>query len=237
MSKFFVAALAIALCFTPYAKADQVVEVTPGTAGWVGFMNVFETPANGGGFTFGSGWGLDYNANGINDIGGFNADSIDLRSASIDDPAAFWFSSGAPGAGAVGNKVMEANLFKEFGQGSAELGSLAGMNLTFDFTVDDFTYDSDVTLVGFIKEFTTDFASVLGETIVPVSSTGDFSITHAVDGTQGTVQYGFRTVNTVVWGPDDVNINGGVTIAAVPEPTSLSLLGLAALGMVVRRRR
>ena len=224
----------VATCvFSSSAKADLTVEPTFGTAGWLSFMNVFETPANGGGFVFGSGWGVDYFTASPNDIGGFNPASIEMRSSTIDDPDPFWFSSGAPGSGAVGNKLMEANLFQEFAEGST--GSLAGMNLTFDFNIAQFDFDSDVTVRAFIKEFNPLFAGVLNETFVDITGTGSYSITQAIDGTQGAVQYGFVTENIVLW-TDDAYTNGRMVIG-VPEPTSVALLGLTAIGMVVRRRR
>jgi len=236
MKTTLMAFMAIALCMTSYAKADLTVTPTATTDGWNGFMNVFETDANGGAFAFGSGWGIDHPTTGLpNDIGAFGADTISMRSASIDDADAFWFVSGAPGAGAVGNKKMEANLFKNFAEGTTELADLAGMDLTFEFTVDSFTYDSDVTLRAFIKEFDPGFSGVT-ETFIDITAAGDFSFTAPIAGTGGEVQYGFVTVNDVVW-VDDADVNGGVTFAAVPEPTSLIVLGLGVIGLVTRRRR
>ncbi len=216
------AALLGACIFTTSANADTFVSPTAGTDGWLGFMNVSDLPADGGGFQFGSGWGVDYNGN-PNDIGGFGPDSIGLQSASIDDPAPFWFISGAPGAGAVGNKVMEANLYQEFSEG-AGAGALGGMDLIFNFEITQFDFDSDVQAFAFITEFDPGFAGVFNTTMLEITGTGNFQIDLAIDGGQGAVQWGFQTINTVVWTGDQVN--GGLTIAAsgaaIPEPTSCS---------------
>src|SRR5690348_364543 len=73
------------------------VTVDP-SAPWVGFMNVSETPQNGGGYVFGSGWGTaDLTAT-------FAGPILTLGPNTIGDPNPFWYSpSGGPGS--VGNKT------------------------------------------------------------------------------------------------------------------------------------
>jgi hypothetical protein len=74
--------------------------------GWRGFMNVLELPANGGGFVFGSPWGVGDLVAEFDDP---NA-KLTLSPNTINDPDPFWYQGGG-GPGAPGNKVMDANLF------------------------------------------------------------------------------------------------------------------------------
>ena len=228
----------VAVCFATFASADVVVTPSTNSADYTGFMNVFDL---GGGFTFGAGWGIDHpvTENG-NDIGAFGADDITFRNSSIDDPSDFWFQDNGDGTfggpGGIGNRIMEANLFQEFDATGA--AGIAGMNLIFDFAVEDFMLDPAVTFEAFITEFNADF-SAFNTTVIPLTSTGTFQVSQAVEGLGGVLQYGFRTTSQVVW-TSDADLNGSATIgqpAAIPEPTSVALLGLAGLGLATRRRR
>jgi hypothetical protein len=60
------------------------------------------------------------------------------------------------------------------------------------------------------------------------------SLDGALDNTNtANVRYNFETVGGVTGG----NVISTLTITAVPEPSSLALLGLTSIGMFVRRRR
>jgi hypothetical protein len=50
------------------------------------------------------------------------------------------------------------------------------------------------------------------------------------------VQYGFETVGPDVWATD-VAPFGNVQVTAVPEPTTMTLIGLGLVGLIVVGRR
>src|SRR5688572_8459185 len=101
-----IAALLSIAATTPRAGAATIVTPEP-TATWLGFMNVFELPQNGGGFVFNSAWGTaDLRAN-------FTGNVLTLEAAPIGTSDGFWYQGGTGGTGAAGNKNMEANMYVE----------------------------------------------------------------------------------------------------------------------------
>src|SRR3954470_16086208 len=94
----------VLVCAT-MARADATFGVDP-SAPWLGFMNVFEIPSNGGGYVFGSTWGTaDLTAT-------FSKSVLTLGPNSVNDANPFWYTP-AGGPGATGNKTMDANLYQE----------------------------------------------------------------------------------------------------------------------------
>lgn len=204
VSKYCLAAALLVSGAVYGAKAANVT-VNPGAA-WLGFMNVFELPSNGGGYAFGSPWGpADLNAS-------FSGATLTLTpntSISRDVPLTdgFWWT----GAG-NGNKSMAASMY-------VEDNSLAGQSVTFSGNVLANTLVSPYTSVAFIKEFDGGYGLV-NSTSVPLIN-GVFNIN--LVGTTGVhIQYGFETV-----GPnarlDQVAGFGSVQITAVPEPATGAL--------------
>ena len=100
---FLVALIGCALCG---ATARAVTISVDPSAPWLGFMNVFEIPQNGGAYVFGQGWGTaDLTAV-------FSGPVLTLGPNTIGDPNAFWYTpSGGPGA--IGNKTMDASMYVE----------------------------------------------------------------------------------------------------------------------------
>lgn len=188
----------------------------------LGYMNVFELPANGSGFVFGSPWGFaDLTAS-------YSGSTLTLGPNSIADPDPFWYVGGG-GPGAPGNKEMHANSFAE-----AAAGVYAGQTLDFSFNVLSNTTTSAHNVYAFILDFNSDF-SFNQETLVEITGPGVYNLSQLID-QGGATQYGFRFVGENVWSTD-VGPFGTVEIAAVPVPAAVWLFGSGLLGLVGIARR
>lgn len=204
------------------SQAQAQVTVTPGPSAdpWIAFMNVSELPANGGGFVFGSGWGVPDLAVSFDDAN----NKLTFQPNSINDTDPFWYIGGG-GPGQAGNKIMEANLFVQV------TDTYGGQTVTFEGNVLSDTTTAAHSGNIFIRDFAPDFSS-FNETIVPLTP-GAFSISLATDPGAGRhVQYGFQMVGENVWITDVAPF--GNFMIQTPEPTSLLLLSLA--GLLIRRR-
>jgi hypothetical protein len=206
----------------------STVDVNPASS-WVGYMNVSETPQNGGGFLWGSGWGTaDLCATWAGPV-------LTLSPNTINDPNPYWYTpSGGPGS--VGNKTMDANLYVE------TTGIYVGQTLNFVGKVQANTLVGQVnqlgngwTSVAFIKDFAPDYSSFNIAT-VPLTP-GNFSVSLAtVNDPARHVQWGFETIGPDVWSTD-LGAYGNIQITEIPEPGTMALLGLGLLVPVVLRRR
>lgn len=215
--------VAAALC----ASGAQAVNVTMGdsSSGWNGFMNVFETPEHGGSYVFGSGWGIgDLNAS-FND----GAGTVTMTPNTIGDPNPFWYSpSGGPGA--IGNKVMDANLYHQVD------GSYSGQTVTFQGVVLSNSLTSGHVATLFIKDFAPDYSS-FNQAVIPVTP-GAFSFSLATVNDPGRhVQWGVEMIGRCVWYTDIAQFGSAVFSQAVPQPGALAALGMGGLLAARRRRR
>ncbi|MBE0544624.1 MAG: PEP-CTERM sorting domain-containing protein [Verrucomicrobia bacterium] len=203
------------------SHAQVQLTVDPG-ASWLGFMNVFELPANGGAFVFGSGWGT------ADLVATFSGATLTLAPNTIGDPAEFWYQGGG-GPGAPGNKTMEANMYVE------NTGSWNGQNVTFSGVVLDNSLVSPYTSIAFIKDFAPDYSSF--NIITAPLNEGAFSINlDTIADPARHVQFGFTTVGPNVW-VTDVAPLGSVQITAVPEPSIFALLAVGVTGLLIAQRK
>jgi len=196
--------LAIIMC-AGFAQAQVNVTVDP-AAMTFGYMNVSDL---GGGFQFGSGWAQ------ADLVAIWAGPEVTLSPNTIGHPNEYWYqcvglpdqvapdNCGVPGA--PGNKIMEAIMHAQ-----VDDGSLSGTTVTFSGNViaNSFT---EHTVVAFVRDFAPDFSSVV-ESVVPLSSTGYFSVSLATnsDPTRH-VQYGFITTGVNVWVTDTAPF-GSMTI-------------------------
>lgn len=193
-------AIAIAACFGAASAAQAVTVTVDPAAPWLGYMNVFETPANGGFFLWGSPWGIP-------DLTATWSDSVlTLGPNSINDPAPYWYTpEGGPGS--EGNKIMDANMYVE------PTGSLPGQTVTFTGTVTANSLTAEHTAIAFIKDFAPDYSSFVSTT-VPLTP-GNFSISlDTIDDPARHVQYGFTVNGKNVW-ITDVAPFGSVSVTAL----------------------
>lgn len=201
----------LAACVMNANVAGAAVNVTVDPAAInLGFMNVFELPSNGGGYVFGSPWGIG------DLVATYAGSNVTLSPNTINDPSGFWYIGGAPGPG---NKIMEANLYAE------PAGSLPGQTVIFTGNVISNTLTAAHPTVAFIKDFAPDFSS-FNITSVPLPASGNFSISLAtVNDPARHVQWGFQMTGPCVW-VTNLAPFGSVTIAPVlPTPVESTTWG------------
>lgn len=146
---------------------------------WQGFMNVFETPANGGGFIFANGWGVADLVVLVNTTD----NTATLKPNRINDPDPFWQTGNL-----FGNKTMDASFFVN--------NNTTLVNTTFTFTGEVLSNNLDAEYVekAFIRIFDGSF-NLLRE-ITAELTPGTFTLFY--DNSEGAagvnVQYGFNMV-------------------------------------------
>jgi hypothetical protein len=218
--------LAVMLAVTGIASADMTVNGSSffPTNGW---MNVSNSPANGGAYLWGSGWGVPaLRTSGV-------AGNLQLQTNvnASDDNYAAW-SGGTDMYWLPGAKTMEALSYVESGW-----GEFKGQNVTFNFVVgsNNLAGVNGYVTEAFIKVLDAGGSWATTQQIYMPLTIGAHTLTLLnVDPTLATpsVQVGFRVV-----GLNDVSgsATAGLSAVIVPEPLTIALLGLG--GMFLRRRK
>ena len=239
MTRFKLLACCALVALAAVATQAQAATVTVGksTPPWNGYMNVSNLPApdGDGAFQFGSPWGVPDLATSFDDPNS----KLTLLPNSIADPNEYWYQNTtgtAPdpanpgGPGQAGNKIMEANLYKEVND-----DSLAGQTVTFVGNVISNTFTQAHVAQIFIRDFAPDFSSSV-DAFIPLVP-GPFSFSLVTDPGLGRhIQYGFQVKGVNVWSTDIAPF-GNAMISTIPEPASLSLVGLCSLALIGIRRR
>tara|TARA_B100000809_G_C15131922_1_gene528838 strand:+ start:1502 stop:2794 length:1293 start_codon:yes stop_codon:yes gene_type:complete len=123
--------IALVLSFTSLSIAQNTVTVDA-SAVQNGYANVFETPANGGGYLFGTGWGVE-DLKTVVDAGENNLTLQPNFNTYADNPGDdYWIDP----VTLLGNKIFEGNTF-------IEDNSLIGSALTFEGNVTSNTLDGN----------------------------------------------------------------------------------------------
>ena len=186
MKKIYSTAIALVFAMTAFAQNDIQFSATDT---WTGYMNVFELPANGGAYMFGSAWALDA-LKATPDTG---ANTLTLQpnfNTYADNPTdPYWVNQTTQ----EGNKQMEASTFVEPGP------TFNGVDLTFSGSVLSYSLDTMYDVFVFIKglDSLNGFQDVFGGSkIIPITATGNFSVSAtAAEIPSGLIiQYGFMVV-------------------------------------------
>jgi hypothetical protein len=210
---------------TASALGDVVVAVAPPSAtvtvdpsqSWIGFMNVFNLPADGGGYQFGSSWGT----------GALQAFFTGTTNLTLLPDTNVWETSDTywvKADGVTPNKIMDASMY-------VQNDTLINSNVVFVGTCLTNTLTNapepltgvSYTSVAFIKAFDGSF-NLLGSATSPLVPGQSFGITLGTAGAAH-VQYGFETI-----GPDanpatftslgDVVLAAGIPPSPQPVPTN-----------------
>ena len=215
---------------------------------WTGFMNVFfNASGTPGGYAFGSGWGVSdlkttiSNSNAGTIIGdqlvlepNYNTYTDSLGGSNVD--RAYWTNSSDGGVtpGPLGNKWMNANTYEE-------TASIAVPSYTLSGNVTSNTLNTGLyTAKAFIKVLDPDagYATILNDSVT-LPASGPFVVTSDLSLFQGKLlQVGF-SMDGLNANPVNAGTNGsvGVTITAVPEPSTWALGGIGLVVAAVLRRR
>jgi hypothetical protein len=237
-----------------YAVRSLVVVVVAAAAqmasagNWTGFMNVFNNASGSqGSYVFGSGWGVSdlkttiSNSNAGTIVGdqlvlepNYNTYTNSLTGNDAD--RAFWTDStdGGVTPGPLGNKWMDANTYEE-------TASIAVPSYTLSGNVTSNNLNTSLyTAKAFIKVLdpSQGYATVLNDSVT-LPASGPFIVTSDLSLYQGKLlQVGFA-VTGLNANPVNAASNGsvGVTITAVPEPSTWAIgaTGLLVAGIIRRR--
>ncbi len=152
------------------STTESLIVDVSGSDNYIGYMNVFENPADpnpccGGGYVFGSPWALSDVLSTLD--AGANTITLQPNFNTYNASDAFWSDGNGNG-----NKIMEANTY-------LENGAWNGNDLTFSGSVVSNTIADGYTVLYFIKALApwNGYQDVLnGSAIMTLPASGDFSV-------------------------------------------------------------
>jgi hypothetical protein len=196
-SLFITALAALALLFGASRGSAQTQLLLDPTQDWVGYMNWFNLPSQGGAYVSGGTWGnADLRANYFPVTSPHSEVIIQPCTNVWETKDTYWVQAD----GLSPNKQMDASYY-------VQNDTLEGQNLTFSGSCISNTFSGAYTSTVFIKEFNSSY-TVINSAVTTGTNGQPFSITLQTGG--GThIQYGFETI-----GPD-------------ADPTNLPNLGVA----------
>ena len=185
---------------------------------WVGYMNVFELPANGGGYMFGQSWGVSDLKTVIDSAGNTMTLKPNYNTYADNPTDPYWVDTLTN----TGKKIMDASTFVEPGT------TFNGQALTFSGTVLSNNLDTNYTATFFIKALDPNNGyqdAFSGSKVFELPTSGNFTVSAtATELAAGLiVQYGFN-VKGINANPANEQNNGSVVIGA---PVSTSVQALA----------
>jgi hypothetical protein len=185
MPKLIVSVLALCAFFGGVVRGNsQTTLLLDPNQSWVGYMNVFDLPSNGGGYEWGQAWGTGaLTAYYDTATPPYNTLTLIANTNCYAPDNTYWVN-----ADGSGNKKMDASYY-------VQKDTLEGQTLTFSGVCLTNTLISPYTSTVFIKEFDNNY-NVIGSAVATPVGGQPFSISLST-GSGSHIQYGFETV-----GPD-----------------------------------
>jgi hypothetical protein len=178
------------------------------TSNWTGYMNVFELPANGGAYMFGSSWGISDLKTVIDSAGNTMTLKPNYNTYADNPTDPYWVDTVTN----TGKKIMDASTFVEPG------ASFNGQTLTFSGTVLSNDLDTNYTATFFIKALdpANGYQDALGGLkVFELPTSGNFTVSATATelATGLIVQYGFN-VKGINANPANEQAIGSVVVSS-----------------------
>ena len=213
------------------SNAQIAFTVDPGQ-NWAGYINAYETPANGGAYATGFVEGDVSTASANWAPGPSQPLTMSPNTRLYDDVLLdpYWVDQGT----FIGNKVIEFDYYQEHID-DAQIGQ----SVSFYFNPIANTLPAGYEAVGFIKvldAFSSWATTQIVTTPLVAGQPTTLTLAEVLDPGAGTasVQAGFWVKGLAVSSSDPIASTG---VQIVPEPTTLALAGLGAAALLIFRRR
>src|SRR5580658_3171434 len=208
--------IAIVILGAVTSNAQTTVILDP-TQPWIGYMNVFNLPSQGGAYQFGSAWGLGALTSYYNPSTAPYARLTLIAATNVwETTDTYWVQAD----GITPNKQMDANFY-------VQNDALEGQNITFSGYCISNTFNSSYTSTVFIKEFDVNY-NVINSAVVTATNQGPFSISLQT-GTGAHIQYGFETIGPDANPTNVYNLGEAIYEVQYPAIESSPLSGQAAV--------